>query len=406
MRRGPSWAAVTRGLLHGGLSFPWMADHSIGRDRHFNFQERTGLRQPIVACSEGFPRHPEGTMKKTSMRILVGMSLLMASSVVSAQTTASPAQPVTVDNYNRAQTDVYFAGVVKNGGFGKFRHGRELAPPVQQGIVRPNRDTLYSFVIVDLDAGPVTITLPDAGKRFMGMQVANEDQYTRATYYGAGSHTLTREMIGTRYAIAVVRFLVNYSNKEDVEQVHALQDAVKFSQERPGTFEIPNWDEVSLKKVRAALLQLGTTVSDTRRMFGASEDQIDPIKHLIGSAMLWGGSPEKDALYLPTTPARNDGSTIHKLRVGDVPVDGFWSLTVYNREGYLQPNQYNAYSVNSLTAKKGADGAVTIQFGGCDGKIRNCLPITQGWNYTVRLFRPRAEIIDGTWLFPLAQPES
>jgi hypothetical protein len=170
-------------------------------------------------------------MKKTSMRILAGMSLLMASSVVSAQTTASPAQPVTVDNYNRAQTDIYFAGVVKNGGFGKFRHGRELAPPVQQGIVRPNRDTLYSFVIVDLDAAPVTITLPDAGKRFMGMQVANEDQYTRATYYGAGSHTLTREMIGTRYAITVVRFLVDYSNKEDVEQVHALQDAIKLSQE-------------------------------------------------------------------------------------------------------------------------------------------------------------------------------
>jgi hypothetical protein len=88
-----------------------------------------------------------------------------------------------------------------------------------------------------------------------------------------------------------------------------------------------------------------------------------------------------------------------------VPVDGFWSLTVYNSEGYLQPNQYNAYSVNSITAKRGADGAVSIQFGGCDGKIQNCLPITQGWNYTVRLFRPRAEVLDGTWTFPLAQPE-
>src|SRR5882757_1245394 len=254
-------------------------------------------------------------MKKTSMRTLVCMSLLMASSVVSAQTTASPAQPVTVDNYNRAQTDVYFAGVVKNGGFGKFRHGRELAPPVQKGIVRPNRDTLYSFAIVDLDAGPVTITLPDAGKRFMGMQVVNEDQYSRVTYYGAGTHTLTREMAGARYAIAVVRFLVNYSNKEDVEQVHALQDAVKFSQERTGTFEIPNWDEASLKKVQAALLVLGTTVSDTRRMFGANENEVDPVRHLIGSALLWGGYPERDALYLPITPALNDGSTIHKLRV-------------------------------------------------------------------------------------------
>jgi hypothetical protein len=355
---------------------------------------------------EGLPRHPESTMTKPGMRILVGMSLLMASCAVPAQTTASPAKPATVDNYNRAQTDVYFAGIAKNDGFGKFRHGRELAPPVQQGIVRPNRDTLYSFVIVDLDAGPVMITLPDAGKRFMGMQVVNQDQYTRATHFGAGSHTLTREMIGTRYAIAVVRFLVNFANKEDVGQVHALQDAIKFSQERPGTFEIPNWDEVSLKKVQAALLQLGTTVSDTRRMFGANEHEVDPVRHLIGSAMLWGGNPEKDGLYLPITPARNDGRTIHGLTVGDVPVDGFWSLTVYNSAGYLQPNPENVYSVNSLTAKKGPDGAVTIQFGGCDGKIQNCLPITPGWNYTVRLFRPRAEILDGTWTFPLAQPES
>ena len=79
---------------------------------------------------------------------------------------------------------------------------------------------------------------------------------------------------------------------------------------------------------------------------------------------------------------------------------------MYNSEGYLQPNQYNAYSVNSITAKKSLDGSVAIQLGGCDGKIQNCLPITEGWNYTVRLFRPRAEILGGTWKFPLAQPES
>jgi hypothetical protein len=345
-------------------------------------------------------------MKKTRTRILAAMSLVIASAAASAQTTASSTELVTVENYNRAQTDVNFAGVVKNGGFGKFRHGRELAPPVQQGIVRPNRDTLYSFAIFDLDAGPVTITLPDGAKRFMGMQVVNQDQYTRATYYGAGTHTLTREMIGTRCAIAVVRFLLDFSNKEEIQQVHALQDAIKFSQERPGTFEIPNWDRASLKKVQAALLQLGTTVSDTRRMFGANEHQVDPVKHLVGSAMLWGGLPEKDALYLPITPAQNDGKTVYKLMVVDVPVDGFWSITVYNAEGYLEPNSYNAYSVNNIAAKKGADGSVAIQFGGCDGEIPNCLPIMKDWNYTVRLFRPRAEILDGIWRFPDAQPVS
>ena len=238
------------------------------------------------------------------------------------------------------------------------------------------------------------------------MQVVNQDQYTPAIYYGPGTHTLTREMIGTRYAIAVVRFLLDFSNKEEVQQVHALQDAIKSSQERPGTFEIPNWDQASLKKVQAALLQLGTTVSDTRRMFGANEHQVDPMKHLIGSAMLWGGNPEKDALYLPITPARNDGKTVYKLTVGDVPVDGFWSVTVYNGEGYLEPNPYNAYSVNNITGKKGADGSVAIQFGGCDGEVPNCLPIMKDWNYTVRLFRPRPEILDGTWRFPEAQPVS
>ncbi|WP_225770576.1 DUF1254 domain-containing protein [Inquilinus sp. Marseille-Q2685] len=346
-------------------------------------------------------------MTKTSTRILAAMSLAMAGSAASAQTTASPAEPVTVASYSRAQTDVYFAGAVKNGAFGKLQHGRELARPDQRNaIIRPNRDTLYSFGVFDLDAGPVTITLPDGARRFMGLQVVNQDQYTPAAFTGAGTHTLTRQMVGTRYGIVVVRFLVDFADEQEVRRVHALQDQIEVRQDSPGTFEVPDWDDASLRKVKAALLQLGTTISDSWRMYGANESEVDPVKHLIASAMLWGGNRETDALYLPITPARNDGRTVYRLTVGDVPVDGFWSLTVYDAEGYFQPNPYDAYSVNSLTAKKGPDGKVTIQFGGCDGEIPNCLPVTEGWNYTVRLFQPRAEILDGTWQFPLAQPES
>jgi hypothetical protein len=343
-------------------------------------------------------------MKKAS--ILAAMSLAIASSVASGQMPASNNQRVTVENYSRAQSDVYFAGLVNSGGFGKFRHGRELVRPTQRGIIRPNRDTFYSLAVFDLDAGPVTITLPDGAKRFMAMQIVNEDQYTRAAYNGTGSYTLTRDMAGTRYAMVAVRFLVDASDEEEVRQVHALQDAIKVGQKSPGTFAIPNWDEASHKTVKAALLQLGTTISDTRRMYGANETEVDPVKHLIGSAILWGGNREQDALYLPITPVRNDDGTIYKLTVRDIPVDGFWSLTVYNSEGYLQPNPYDAYSVNSLTAQKSPDGSITIQFGGCDSKIPNCLPITQEWNYTVRLFLPRREILDGTWKFPEAQPVS
>lgn len=332
------------------------------------------------------------------------MSLLLAGSVASAQTPDAQGKLVTIENYSRAQTDVYFAGPVKAGAFGRFQHGRELTPPDQRGIIRPNRDTLYSFGLFDLDAGPVTITLPEGARRFSGIQVVNQDQFTPMAHVGAGTFTLTRDTVGTRYAIAVVRYLVDFSDKDEVRHVHALQDAIKVSQAKAGSFDVPNWDEASLKRVKAALLQLGTTISDTRRMYGANRSEVDPVKHLIGSAMLWGGNREQDALYLPITPARNDGSTVYRLTVGEVPVDGFWSLSVYNSEGYFEPNAQNAYSVNSLTAKKGPDGLVTIQFGGCDGKTPNCLPIMDGWNYTVRLFRPRVEIRDGNWTFPPALP--
>jgi hypothetical protein len=345
-------------------------------------------------------------MRNFRPQICAALLLAATSSVALAQAPSSPAVPVTVDNYIRAQSDIYFGQTVKAGAFGKFRHGRELAPIDRRLIIRPNRDTLYSLAVFDFDAGPVTVMLPDAGKRFMVMQVTNEDQYTRAVYYGAGSHTLTKEGVGTRYGIVVVRALVDPANPQDVQQVHALQDALKVSQQSPGTFDIPNWDEPSLKKVRVALLQLGETISDTKRMFGADKDQVDPVRHLVGTALVWGGLPEKDGLYLPVTPARNDGTTIHKLTVKDVPVDGFWSITVYNSEGYFEPNHYNAYSVNNITAKRRVDGSVAVQLGGCESEIPNCLPIMKGWNYTVRMFRPRPEILDGAWKFPEAQPVS
>jgi hypothetical protein len=99
---------------------------------------------------------------------------------------------------------------------------------------------------------------------------------------------------------------------------------------------------------------------------------MDPIHHLIGTAILWGGLPEKEGLYLNVTPDINDGAAVYKLNVQEVPVDGFWSITVYNSRGYLEPNQYSAYSVSNITARKDADGSVPVQFGGCDGKIPNC----------------------------------
>ena len=86
------------------------------------------------------------------------------------QAPAGNAVPVTADNFNRAETDMYFGKRVKRGGIGNLSHSRELYL-TDSPVVRPNRDTLYSGAVFDYDAGPVSITLPDAGNRFMSMQV-------------------------------------------------------------------------------------------------------------------------------------------------------------------------------------------------------------------------------------------
>jgi hypothetical protein len=339
-----------------------------------------------------------GTGKQFKLTVCVLFAVMAA-----ARMSAGDSVAVTADNFIRAESDRYFGAIVSNGGFGKFEHNREPMPIDHQAVVRSNRDTLYSGAVFDLDAGPVTITLPPADGRFMSLQVLDEDEYTPAVAYGEGAHTFNRRDIGTRYMLAVVRILVDPDNAADVGRVHALQDAIKVDQKSSGRFEVKEWDQASQKKVRDALLSLAETMPDSNGMFGA-RGQVDQVRHLIGAAYGFGGNPEKDATYLLVTPEKNDGSTVHKLNVKNVPVDGFWSISVYNAQGYFEKNPYDAYSLNNITAKKSADGSVAVQFGGCDGKIPNCLPIAPGWNYTVRLYRPRAEILNGTWKFPAAQP--
>ena len=315
--------------------------------------------------------------------------------------TKAAAIPVTPDNFNRAESDLMFSSLVREGALGNFVHHRE-APPLDFPVIRPNRDTLYSIALFDLDAGAVTITLPDAGERFMSLQVIDEEQYTPEVVYGWGIYTFTKERIGTRYVTVGVRTLVDPTNPEDIKRVHALQDAIRAEQPGgPGKFEVPNWDQVSQKKVRDALLLLSQTVPDSMRTFGTRKD-VDPVRHLIGTAFAFGGNPEKDAFYLNVTPQKNDGKTVFRLKVKDVPVDGFWSISVYDAEGHFKKNKFDAYTLNNITAKQEADGSVVIQFGGCDGKAPNCLPIMSGWNYLVRLYRPRPEILNGTWKFPEA----
>ena len=76
---------------------------------------------------------------------------------------------------------------------------------------------------------------------------------------------------------------------------------------------------------------------------------------------------------------------------------------MYNKDGFFDPNDQDAYSVNSLIGTPNDDGSFAIHFGGEPGSA-NYLPIAEGWYYSVRSYQPRKEILDGSWTFPEVKP--
>ena len=319
------------------------------------------------------------------------------------QPTAPQPLPVTVMNFARAETDMYFARSVADGGLGKLRHERQPVAIDKQMVIRMNRDTLYSSGVFDLDAGPVTITSAGYGQ---ALHVAADHQpgpLQPACGLCAGQLHLQPRAGGHTLHDVGVRTLANPADPADVKAANALQDQIKTTQAATGKFEVPVWDKASQDKVREALLVLAANsgFGDEER-FGA-KGQVDPVAHLLFTAAGWGGNPRAAAVYTFGAPKQNDGGSVYQLKVKDVPVDGFWSISVYNSRGFFEKNDLDSYSLNNLTARPDSDGGFTVQFGGCTRQTANCLVTPPGWTYVVRMYRPRAPVLDGSWKFPEAK---
>jgi len=94
-------------------------------------------------------------MRNLRVQNCAGLLLVAIINPALAQAHPGPQAPVsetalvTPDNFNRAETDMYFGGSVKEGGLGTFRHNREAIPIDKQMVIRMNRDTLYSLSVFD-----------------------------------------------------------------------------------------------------------------------------------------------------------------------------------------------------------------------------------------------------------------
>jgi hypothetical protein len=306
---------------------------------------------------------------------------------------------VNADNFAQAETHRMMADLQRDaGGVNRFFHNREPAAIDKQTVIRMNRDTLYSFAVVDISAG-ASLTIPEAGDRYLSVMIVNEFHYINRVLHDAGTYDLSVEEFDSPYVVVAARALVDPMNPDDLLAVAEVQNQLNVSAASARPFELRAYETGSFDRTRNALLGLAADQASFGSSFGRQED-VDPVHHLIGTAAGWGGLPDAEATYVGVTPNLPVGE--YELTVpADVPVDGFWSISVYNAEGFFEPNVQESYSVNNLTAARNADGSVTVRFGGIG---ENSIPITEGWNYLVRLYRPRPEILSGDWSFPALAP--
>ena len=306
---------------------------------------------------------------------------------------------VNVANYSRAETDVAIKKIYDMVGLGTWFHLRAPTPIDQQEVIRMNRDTLYSAALLDLSE-PATVILPETGGRYQSLHVINQDHYSFAKIK-PGRYELTEDEVGSRYAYLTVRTFFDANDPDDLKTTNALQDALKIEGGGSGSLDIPDWNIEQMMKARDALNTLGKLGVSNVGAFGTKEE-VDPIKHLIFAAAGWGGLPNKHTIADLGSVEKNDG-TPYVLTVKDVPVRAFWSVIVYDTNGFIPENDLGIYSYNNVTAKPNADGSFTIHFGGDKDQI-NYLPIAKGWNYAIRMYEPGEEILDGSWTFPKIVP--
>ena len=306
--------------------------------------------------------------------------------------------PVTKENYSVAETQTVFAKYISDvasatctGGLGTILNLQKAADPKDRTVIRINFDTLYSWLILDLTT-PATFTLPQTNGRYQSAMVVNGQGYVYVEK-DPGDYTLTEDEVGSRYALVAFRTGVNILDPEDVAQAQALQAKLSVSQAETGEYIQPNqWDLEQMMALRAAYNEERNETGVKSESLYGRPGEVTPEQNNMGVAVGIGGLPKEGAVYLFYTPSSSEPQT---LTLNDVPNgdNAFWSLTVYDKDGFPVGENFN---VNSAFAKTNESGDVVLNLGG-DSKQDNYLEIYPGWNATFRIYNPKPAYFDGSW---------
>ena len=389
-----------------------------------------------------------------------------------------------------------------SGGFDSngFLHARSFPNDKFRHVIRPNADTLYSNVWLDLSKEPMLMRVPDTQGRYYLMQLMDAWTETisvpgkRTTGTGEGWFAIVgpgwtgklpanakRIDCPTNMVWMIGRTQTN--SAADYENVHQIQAGYRImplsrypdgvgvaARARPAKTEagkaappvaVANMSTAEFFSRFAALLKLNPPhVGDTAEMAKVAlalehladagfEDGVQQAKQLLANAETsrgaaanigptgWtkgspfvgrygtnyvarafvarvglGANPPEDAVYLncnlDSKGVLLDGSHEYKIHFDKSrlpPVNAFWSITLYDLTGYFTPNSIGRYAIGDRDALKyNEDGSLDIYIQNLapeGDRAGNWLPSPkQRFNLSLRLYWPRAEILDGSWTPP------
>ena len=211
--------------------------------------------------------------------------------------------PVTLENYEVAESDLAFYNITKLVGMNTLFHFPTGAFDLNnQTVVRMNRDTYYSAAVIDTTQG-ATITIPETNGRYLSVMVVQNDHYIDQVFLEPGTHEITSD---TDFAMVAMRIRANQSDPADDDAIAALRAGVIIEVGGTGSHVRPNYDMEQLVSLRDELTVEGTKLGSLMGMQGA-HGTIDPMMHLYGTAIGWGLLPDAQAQYLGSPKFANDG---------------------------------------------------------------------------------------------------
>ena len=295
--------------------------------------------------------------------------------------------PVTLENYKVAESDLAFYNITKLAGTGKFFHF-----PVEefdlnnQTVVRMNQDTVYSGAILNVSEG-ASITLPETDGRYMSAMVVQNDHYIDEVFKTPGKHEIKAD---TDFVMVALRTRINMNDPADKEKVRALQEATKIFSKATEPHVMPNYDMEQLVALRDKLAAEAAGFGSLNNMQGA-RGTVDEHMHLLGTAAGWGLLPDTNARYLSYGQKDGQGCYTATYNVPPFNEGGFFSITMYDADGWMFSDRA---ILNEYNIEFNKDGTFDVHFGKCGDEAKNNLPIVDGWNFLMRVYEPKLKELD------------